>query len=392
MKVALDIHEISMLKNKIYQYLSREILKNFITILLTFTLIAWVVRAVNFLDLIVDDGYGSYSYLKYSLLNLTSIMTNFIPLSFLISLTISIIKFEKQQELLILWTTGLSKMKIVNIFILISILVTLFHISMSAFINPLFLNKSRSLLSETGTNNVTSLLRVKDFSDTFKGVTFYIDKKNADNELINVLIKDTGGNLASIKQKKSLPGERKFKSTTIIAEKGIASEGKLTLFNGIMQRTVQSNKSTTVYFKKNELNLNNVATRTVKKTKIQETSSKILVECIFNFNNLIIRNCSKNFKIEAIQTMTGRLGSPLYTPLTSIIISFLLIYQKEKKLNFLKKYLLFILSFIVLVLTRIFLKYTGFNYLAATSYFIFPVIIFFLFYIFLSKKTRTEKT
>ena len=135
-----------MLKNKIYKYFFKEILKNFITILLTFTLIAWVVRAVNFLDLIVDDGYGSYIYFKYSFLNLTSIMTNFIPLSFLISLTISIIKFEKQQELLILWTTGLSKMKIVNIFILISILVTLFHISMSAFINPLFLNKSRSKL------------------------------------------------------------------------------------------------------------------------------------------------------------------------------------------------------------------------------------------------------
>ena len=46
-----------MLKNKIYKYLSSEILKNFITILLTFTAIAWVVRAVNFLDLMVEDGY-----------------------------------------------------------------------------------------------------------------------------------------------------------------------------------------------------------------------------------------------------------------------------------------------------------------------------------------------
>jgi len=90
-----------MLKNKIYKYFFNEILKNFITILLTFTAIAWVVRAVNFLDLMVDDGYSASVYLKYSALNITTIISRFIPLAFLLSLTISIVKFERQQELLI---------------------------------------------------------------------------------------------------------------------------------------------------------------------------------------------------------------------------------------------------------------------------------------------------
>ena len=117
LKVALDIHQILMLKNKIYKYLFNEILKNFITILLTFTALAWVVRAVNFLDLMVEDGYSSLIYFKYSILNISTIISRFIPLAFLLSLTISIVKFERQQELLILWTTGLTKLKIVNIFL-----------------------------------------------------------------------------------------------------------------------------------------------------------------------------------------------------------------------------------------------------------------------------------
>ena len=82
-----------MLKNKIYNYFFNEILKNFITILLTFTAIAWVVRAVNFLDLMVEDGYGASIYFKYSLLNITNIITRFVPLAFLFSLTFSIIFF-----------------------------------------------------------------------------------------------------------------------------------------------------------------------------------------------------------------------------------------------------------------------------------------------------------
>ena len=125
-----------MLKNKIYKYLFGEIFKNFITILLTFTAIAWVVRAVNFLDLMVEDGYGSSIYFKYSILNITTIMTRFVPLAFLLSLTFSIVKFERQQELLILWTTGLAKIKVVNIFLLIAFFVTLFQIILSLFINP----------------------------------------------------------------------------------------------------------------------------------------------------------------------------------------------------------------------------------------------------------------
>jgi len=140
LKVALDIHQILMLKNKIYKYLCSEIFKNFITILLSFSAIAWVVKAVNFLDLMVEDGYGSIIYFKYTLLSLTTIITRFIPLAFLLSLTISIIKFERQQEWLILWTSGLAKVKIANIFLLISFIVTLTQLILSLFVNPFLLN------------------------------------------------------------------------------------------------------------------------------------------------------------------------------------------------------------------------------------------------------------
>ena len=211
-----------MLKNKIYKYLSSEILKNFITILLTFTAIAWVVRAVNFLDLMVEDGYNSMVYFKYSLLNITTIITRFVPLAFLLSLTFSIIKFERQKELMILWTSGLSKIKIVNIFLLIAFLITLFQLLLSLLINPFLLNESRSLLRNTEMLQINSVLKSNDFSDTFDGITFYIEKKNIKNELINIFIKDEGGSLATIIEE---VGEKK--DSTIIAKRGFVTNDKL---------------------------------------------------------------------------------------------------------------------------------------------------------------------
>ena len=68
-----------MLQNKIYQNYSKEILKTFLTILFSLTIIAWTVRAVNFLDLIVDDGHSLRTYLLFSALNITSIVAKFIP-------------------------------------------------------------------------------------------------------------------------------------------------------------------------------------------------------------------------------------------------------------------------------------------------------------------------
>ena len=171
-----------MVKNKIYKYLLSEVIKNFITILLTFTAIAWVVRAVNFLDLIVEDGYSSFIYFKYSLLNITTIITRFVPLSFLLSLVISIVKFEKQRELLILWTSGMAKIKIANVFLFIAFFITLFQLILSIFINPFLLSKSRSLLSDTEGMQYYSVLRTNDFSDTFKSITLYVEEKNENNE------------------------------------------------------------------------------------------------------------------------------------------------------------------------------------------------------------------
>ena len=105
-----------MLQNKIYRNFIKEILKNFFVILFGLTIIAWTVRAVNFLDLIVESGYSVSTYFQYSFLNLFAILTKLIPLAFLLSLMIFIMKQIQEKEFIILWTSGVKKIKIVNLF------------------------------------------------------------------------------------------------------------------------------------------------------------------------------------------------------------------------------------------------------------------------------------
>ena len=95
-----------MLQNKIYQNYFLEIIKTFLMILFGLSLIALTIRAVNFLDLIVESGYPLMIYFGYSFLNLFGIAPKFIPFSFLLALTIFIIKHINDSEFTILGTAG----------------------------------------------------------------------------------------------------------------------------------------------------------------------------------------------------------------------------------------------------------------------------------------------
>tara|TARA_B110000259_G_C13901182_1_gene356934 strand:- start:470 stop:817 length:348 start_codon:yes stop_codon:yes gene_type:complete len=105
-----------------------------------------------------------------------------------------------------------------------------------------------------------------------------------------------------------------------------------------------------------------------------------------------LENCPfKNSNEEVVNTLSRRLGLPLYLPLISIISSFLLIYKKEKKNIFLKKYFIFLIGFTILVLAEMFLKYTGFSLINFILYFSFPIVLFIILYFFLIKNIFYER-
>ncbi len=166
-----------MLQNKIYQNYLIEIFKTFFVILMGLSLIALTVRAVSFLELIVDSGYLLSTYFKFSLLNVLGIIPKFIPLSFLISLIFFVMKHKQDSELVILWTSGVKKISVINLLVFCSFLVVILHLIASTFITPFSLNKARKIVNKNEVNSFLPTLRVKQFSDSFVGLTVLVEKK-----------------------------------------------------------------------------------------------------------------------------------------------------------------------------------------------------------------------
>ena len=78
----------------------------------------------------------------------------------------------QENELVILWTSGVKKIKIINLFLFISIVITIINLILSIFITPATLNKSRHLLSSENLSSILPTLKIQQFSDSFKGLTF----------------------------------------------------------------------------------------------------------------------------------------------------------------------------------------------------------------------------
>tara|TARA_X000001036_G_scaffold353541_1_gene334905 strand:+ start:514 stop:1647 length:1134 start_codon:yes stop_codon:yes gene_type:complete len=373
-----------MLTNKIYQNFIKEILKTFLIILFGLSIIAWTVRAVNFLDLIVENGYSITTYFQYSFLNLAAILTKLIPLSFLLSLMIFLMKQIQDNEFIILWTSGVKKLKVVNLLFLISVFILFFYILFSAFITPYALNKSRNLLNKEGFNSFLPTIRVQQFSDSFKGFTFFVEEK-FENEIKNVFIYDKSNALKNLTSNQS-----DTTSTTIIAKEGIVDNRKMVLFDGSIISTDKNNKENDIVkFEQINIDLKNLKTGTISQLKFQETSSKNLIDCIKNPSELII-NCNKNANSEIITVLNRRFFLPFYIPIVSLICSFLLIKAQSKNNYFFNKYSIFVLGFFVLLYSELIIRFTGISKIVGTLFIASPFIFTPIIYLFLIYKLNRE--
>ena len=360
-----------MLQNKIYQNFLLEILKNFFSILFVFSLIALTVRAVNFLDLIVDNGYPVSIYFSYSILNLFGLAPKFIPLSFLIALLMFLLKHKDDGEFIILWSSGVSKLKIIHLLMLSSLIVLFFYLIFSIYLSPLALNKSRQLLSNDKFNSLLPTVKSQQFSDSFKGLTFIVEKK-VDKEIQNVFLHDTGNNLQNLSSNTS-----NILSTTVIAKRGIVEKRKLLLVNGkIISNKKNSQENELISFDQLNIDLENLVTTTIKTPKIQETSTKKIFKCSISktSNN---KFCNNESKKEILPNLIRRVILPFYIPVVSLICSFILLRNDKFYLN---KFFIFLYSFVVLIFTELSLRYTGISNLMKLIYICIPFILIIILY------------
>jgi lipopolysaccharide export system permease protein len=372
------------MKNTIYKYFFYEFILYFTVTLFALAAVVWTIQAVNYLDLVTEDGHAFATYFYYSLLTLSKVLTKLIPFCFLTAIIFTIIKFEKDNELIVLWTSGLNKIHIVNLIFRISVLVMFMQLLLTNFFNPTLLNLSRTLLKNSQLQFIPSLLKEKQFNDTVEDLTIFVEKKDENKIYKNIFIRDDGKILSKIASSSS---------STIFAKSGHMSEDEknLILYNGNIQKLNENGDVNIVKFQKTTLNLSELSTKSISEPKMQETSTIQILRCLKQ-NNVVRHNCdnSKKSMMDTKIEINKRFGMPIYIPLISLISCFLLTSRKDKKMFYLNKYIYYFIGFLILALAEVIVRYSGISWNRTIVYYLLPIVMGPVFYLTLIRTFKYE--
>ena len=374
------------MKKILFKKLSLDYLSFLALTLISTGTVIWVFQAVNFLDIMIEDGRDYWVYIKFSLLNFPKIISKlFLFISFF-SLFYIIVKYEEKNELIIFWNFGVNKLRVVNYVLNLSMLLVVFQLILNIYLVPYSQDKARSYLRSSKINFYDNFIKPKKFNDTIKGLTIYTEKKHKNGKLGNLYLKkEINKNEFQITYAK----EGEFKQ--------VGNIPVLVLYNGA---TISSaNKSiTNISFAKSDFSLANIETNTTTYKKTQEINSTKLLNCIisyykdkktqFEIKIKNIENCSYENIHNIFKEAYKRFITPFYIPVLSLISLFLIILSKEN-LNYQKlRIFTFSAGFLTIIFAETTIRLISKNFYQNLIFFSIPIILSFCLYFYLLIKFK----
>ena len=331
----------------------------FFFIALFFTsIIIWIFQAVNYLDIMIEDGRDHLVYLKFTILIFPKIVSKILPFIFFLSFVYVITKYELNNELVIFWNYGVNKIVVVNYFFKFSIILAIFQIFLNSIVVPASQDQARSYLRTSNINFLENFIKPKKFNDTVKDLTIYSDSKDQNGNFKNIYIKKGKGfnNFQTTYAKKGI-----FKT--------IGNKKIFELYNGETISVVKG-KITTFKFLKSNFTLNNLKTNTITHRKTQEVSTSNLIICFKNIYKRKSIDLSKELKIENCRTENinniikefhKRMVIPFYIPVL-MLLTLLLIIESKENINYLKfRLVIFLIGVLTIIISEMTLRFVDDN-------------------------------
>ena len=354
-----------------------DLLVFFLIVSTSLSLITWVIQSVNYLDFISKDGHGFDVYFAFISLNFPKIFSKVIIFSYFVSLFYIIQKYQLNNEILIFWTNGVSKLHVVKFILVISIFLTLVQILLVYFAVPKFQNYSRDFIRTSNIDFFTSLITEKKFIDTVQDFTIFVENIDEKGNMENIYIKDSvdAVNTQIISAKKG---------NLIEAD----SQKLLQLNYGQILDITNNNFQDTkvIKFNTTTFNLANFKSKSTTFPKIQELDSNILISCIntFYFGNKIkytvpnVFHCSENSSVKSLKEIFNRSIKQTYIILLGVVASILIFFSDKNPKFFFHKFIVFFIGLIFVILSEINNELLDFS-LSKNIIFIFLPLILFIF-------------
>jgi len=302
-------------------YILKDFFSSFIFSLLSLTLVMLLGNLKKLSDLIIRKGINISDALKIFSMFMPYILGFTIPLATLMGVLLVMGRLIADNELIAINAAGISLARILTIFIIIGLILSLFLFILNDKVIPYFHYNYRSRLKNIYTKNINAIIEPGVYLENFKNTILYVDDIK-ENKLKNIYIYETNdkglSRLTYAKYGAFVVDNNKL---TMRLERGFRDEinpkGKKELYRLNFK----------VFFI--ELPLKDTQDKHVEK-KASDMTFKELKERIRHFRAL---------KIDPVglKTELHKRASLSFSPITFIVLGFgisLVVRHREKSINF----------------------------------------------------------
>ncbi|WP_255448553.1 LPS export ABC transporter permease LptF [Telmatospirillum sp. J64-1] len=219
------------------RYIFKQLLIGMVLVTIGLLSILWLTQSLRFVELIVNQGISSWTFLTISLLFIPNFLPHILPISLFSIILFTYNRLTMDRELVVMRAAGMSQWGLAKPALLLALAATIFGYGLNIWIIPKSAQEFREL-QWTIRNNISGLLLQEGaFTQVQQGLTVYVRERSPDGALHGILVHDSRE-----------PGTE----VTLTAERGALMQGdsgpRVMMLNGARQERRQDDLNLSVLY------------------------------------------------------------------------------------------------------------------------------------------------
>ena len=265
---------------RIDRYVIRQIVAAMLIVVVSLTCVIWLSQSLRFIDMIVNRGLPLATFIYFTVLLMPTWLSLVLPIACFAATMFVYNRMSGDRELVVLTASGLGPMGLARPALIVALVVTALGYLLSLYLVPVSYRGFKELQFQIRHNYTNVLLREGVFNSMGKDVTVYVRARQADGELVGIIVQDD---------------RDKAESITLLAERGalvIEDDGpRVLMVNGNRQaRNEQTGQISILYFDRYTVDLGGLQ-EAVQRT--QRDQNELFVDQLLNPTEAI--TAAKNF-------------------------------------------------------------------------------------------------
>jgi len=173
------------------KYVFRQAAGSFLLIMVSLTGIVWIALALRQFNVVTSQGQDTWMLIKMTSLAVPNLMAVIAPFSFLIAALHTLNRLNTDSELIVISASGAKVWTAARPLLLLAFLVSIFLAFVSHFAQPWSMRQLREYMVQVRSDLLTQVIQPGRFTSPESGLMFHIRDRDADGELLGLVMHDT---------------------------------------------------------------------------------------------------------------------------------------------------------------------------------------------------------